>query len=145
MLISKEFNRIHEELPPKQELIPLSCAKSAVPNSAGLYAIYIDSIKSLPSPFSKELETRNVNCEFNNLLYIGKAEHTKNRNLNQRLVSEALMVGTHTFFCVFSAVFDYTPTPRSLCGHKIQNNFKFTARNTSNKEFHWTTYSCSMV
>ena len=70
MLISTESNRIHEELSPKQELIPLSRAKSAVPNSAGIYAIYIDSTKSLHSPFSKELETRNVNCEFNNLLYI---------------------------------------------------------------------------
>ena len=62
MLISTEFNRIHEEHSPKQELIPLSRAKSAVPNSAGIYAIYIDSTKSLHSPFSKELETRNVNC-----------------------------------------------------------------------------------
>lgn len=130
MLKFKEIHKIHKELSSNQELIPLSRAKNDAPKSAGIYAIYIDSTQSLPSLLKKELDKRNINCEFKNLLYIGKANNKENRNLKQRLVNEALMGGTHTFFRGLGAVLGYTPPPGSLCGYENQSNFKFNDADT---------------
>ena len=120
-----EINHILYKLSSERGLVSLSRAKFCVPSTAGFYAIYIDSTESLPTPFKKELEERNKDYKFNNLLYLGKANQTEKRNLKIRLVNEALMGGTHTFFRGLGAILNCKPPFGSLRDKKNQENYCF--------------------
>lgn len=122
-----EFIRVFSELSPKRELIPLSRAKDDVTSTAGFYAIYIVSTEFLPDLFKEELEKRNEDCEFKNLLYLGKANKTNARNLRIRLVKEALMGGTHTFFRGLGAILGYKPPFGQLRNKSNNINYRFSS------------------
>ena len=110
-----ELTRVLFELSEERELISLDQVKRDVPGTAGLYAIYIDSAKLLPSPFRKELKSRD-----GNLLYIGTA-----KNLQKRLVGQDLTGRTSTFFRGIGTVLGYRPPSGSLRGKQNQNNYRF--------------------
>ena len=120
-----EFTCILHELSPERELIPLPRAKNHIPSTAGIYAIFFDSLQSLPIPFKEELEKRNKDYIFNNLLYLGNATKTEKRNLNTRLVKEKLTSGTQTFFREFSAMLGCNTQFWSLRNYQNKSNYKF--------------------
>ena len=95
--------------------------ESMVPVSPGLYAIRINDVHELPSPFCEELINRQ-----HDLLYIGIAS----KSLRERLWKEELNhTSPATFFRSIGAILGFRPEKGSLYGKKTRN-YKFSEEDT---------------
>jgi hypothetical protein len=93
-------------------------AKQRVPNSPGLYAIFVDEADELPAPFAKILHDQRTE-----LIYIGIAK----KSLLTRLVEQDLHHRrSSTFFRSLGTVLDFRPPAVSLLG----GNYKFSKPDT---------------
>ena len=90
-----------EQLAEAAKLIPVRDADLVALEKPGLYAIYIDSPKSLPAVFRETLILRGTS-----LLYVGKAS----KSLRKRMVEQELRHrGNGSFFRSLGAIRDYRP------------------------------------
>lgn len=104
---------------------PSRCAvaESAVPNSPGYYAIFIDDSRLLPDPFRARLGP----CA-NKPIYVGIAT----RSLQRRLVSQDLRhQSPSTFFRSLGAVLGFRPPPGSLAHRRRHSNYRFNPPETT--------------
>lgn len=104
-------------------ICPATEAFVRVPTAPGYYAIFIDTPDCLPSPFSDLLVQRKTT-----LVYIGIAT----RSLRRRLIEQDLLHrAPSTFFRGLGAILGFRPPPGSLLGRANQNNYRFSASDTS--------------
>jgi hypothetical protein len=98
-------------------------ALSRVPTRPGYYAIFIDDGRSLPSPFGELLLKKATS-----LIYVGIATVC----LHGRLVEQDLQhQRASTFFRGIGSILGYRPPPGSLVGKANQNNYRFSAADTT--------------
>jgi hypothetical protein len=98
-------------------------ALSRVPTSSGYYAIFIDDGGALPSPYGELLRQRATS-----LIYVGIATVS----LHVRLVEQDLQHRrASTFFRGIGSILGYRPPPGSLLGKRNQNNYNFSAADTT--------------
>lgn len=120
-----DFSTIVDELSSGATLVPAREAELYVPKREhGLYAIFVDDLSNLPQPFRKYLEKRD-----SLMVYVGKAS---DQSLYERLVSQDLHhKSPSTLFRGLGSVLGYLPVEGSLREKKNQNNYKFSAEDTS--------------
>jgi len=116
------FEQVISELKEESLTFPARDAESFVPNTPGLYAIFVDDPDSLPRPFNERLRQAR-----SRLVYIGKATDS----LRERLVEQDLRhMKPSTFFRGVGAVLGYRPPQGSLIGKRNQNNYRFGGGDT---------------
>ena len=99
-----------------------SDAPALVPGNPGYYAIYVDAVVDLPSPYCDLLLRRRTD-----LIYIGIATVS----LRQRVVEQDLQhQSPSTFFRGIGSILGYRPPPGSLAGMRNQNNYEFSVADT---------------
>lgn len=117
-----DLNEVIAHLLTDATLMSAKDADMLVPNTSGLYSIFVDDATSLPSPFGDCLSKRRTN-----LIYLGKASGS----LKERVVEQDLRhKNPSTFFRGIGAVLGYRPPPGSLKGKRNQNNYRFSATAT---------------
>lgn len=115
-------DQIIRQLASAARLVPAKNAEAQVPDCPGLYSIFVDHAKVLPSPFGEHLSQKRTS-----IIYLGKAS----RSLQTRLVRQDLRhKQPSTFFRGIGAILGYEPLAGSLKGKKNQNNYKFGKRDT---------------
>lgn len=115
-------SRLLQQLIREASLLPARLSESSIPESPGLYTIFISSPDELPAPFSDRLKERRTT-----LIYLGKA----NNSLMSRLVEEDLRhKRPSTFFRAIGPIFGYRPPAGSLQHRKNQKNYKFSPHDT---------------
>ncbi|MGA8733700.1 MAG: hypothetical protein WB558_07240 [Terriglobales bacterium] len=96
---------------------------SRVPTSPGYYTIFIHDGGALPSPYCDLLRERDTR-----LIYVGIATVS----LYGRLVEQDLQHRrASSFFRGIGSVLGYRPPPGSLVGRANQNNYRFSAADTT--------------
>lgn len=86
----------------ENNLITVSQAEKAVPNTPGIYAIYINSIEYFPDRFDEKLKEE-ISQRGTKLLYVGQAV-----NLHKRLIQQDLQgKNRSTFFKSMAAAFGF--------------------------------------
>ena len=109
------FEQVISELKEDTLIVAARDADSFVPNTPGLYAIFVDDPDNLPLPSRSRL------------VYIGKATES----LRERLVEQDLRhMKPSTFFRGVGAVLGYRPPQGSLIGKRNQNNYRFGGGDT---------------
>lgn len=104
-------------------LHPAARAEVLVPESPGLYSIFVDDAAALPLRFSTILQQRETK-----LIYCGMAS----TSLRERLVDQDLRHrAPSSFFRSLGAVLGFRPAFGSLRGMKNQCNYTFTRTDTA--------------
>jgi len=116
------IDEIVKALVETSELFSAKFIENVVPDQPGLYTIFVDNKKSLPSPYFEYLDKRK-----SNLIYLGKAS----KSLLKRLVKQDLKhESPSTFFRAIGPILGYRPPFGSLIGKKNRRNYIFNHSDT---------------
>lgn len=115
--LSIQKDNLLEELVNDETYFDIKSILNKIPDSPGLYSLYLSESSALPDDFEAELNQRK-----HGIIYIGIAS----KSLKNRLKAELEAKGHGTFFRSIGAMLGYRPPVGSVLNKKNKRNYKFS-------------------